>query len=170
MSKSNIDTLIFWDLIDNEEDGSILTLNQLKFHLEQNSSEDFPSEKTVSIETIRRHVDEKLHFTLKRTRPIEQSQFDNSTIQKWKNYIKNVLTDPIHYMDNCIFVNECGFNACMVPGRARSKRGKCSHIITKTKRAMNISIISTLSSTRIESIETRNLPGGTNTVIFDESL
>lgn len=81
-----------------------------------------------------------------------------------------MLTDAIHYMDNCIFVDECGLNACMVSGRVRSKRGKRSHVITETKRAMDISIISALSSTRIESIETKNLPGGTNAVIFDEFL
>ncbi|CEP16209.1 hypothetical protein [Parasitella parasitica] len=57
------------------------------------------------------------------------------------------------YNNNCIFVYEAGFNSCTVPRRARSRKGKKAHVLTKIKRAKNISIIGAISHTRLESLQ-----------------
>jgi hypothetical protein len=77
----------------------------LKFQLEQNFPEDFPNEAAISIEAVRRHIDEKLEFTLKRTRAIEERQVHDDVVERRKEYARKILTGSIHYMDNCIFVD-----------------------------------------------------------------
>jgi transposase len=158
------------DMMDNEDEGNIFTLEQLKFRLEQDFPEDFPTEESIDLETIRHYIDKKLEFTLKRTKAVEERQLESSTIEKRKQYARKVLTGAIHYMDNCVFVDEAGFTACMVPGRARAKKGKRAHTITKTKLVTNISVISALSSERIEFLQSKMVAGGTNALMFDEFL
>lgn len=157
-------------LIDEEEDGNILTLEQLRDKLRNKFPEDFPTEKSISLTAISKHVDDKLALTLKRSTPLEIAQETERTQELRVEYCQNLLPQGINYMDNCIFVDESGFNYCMVPGRARSLKGKKAHVLTKTKRGKNITIIGAISPRRVESLQAVIINKGTNRFIFGEFI
>ena len=63
-------------------------------------------------------------MSMKSCRPLEMAQETERTQSLRKEYCENLLPLGVNYMDNCIFVDEAGFNSRMVPGRARSLKGK----------------------------------------------
>lgn len=154
------------NIMDEEDEGNILTLDQLRDRLIQTFPGDFPNEKSLSLSAICNHINNHLEFTLKRAAPLEEAQLKETTMQKRLEYAVKLMPDGVNYLENCIFVDESGFNACMVPGRARSRKGKKAHILTKTKRAKNISIIGAISSRRVESLQAVMVNRGTNGEIF----
>ncbi|CEP15641.1 hypothetical protein [Parasitella parasitica] len=69
-------------------------------------------------------MNNKLQLTLKRTTPLEVTQEVERTQRLRREYCENLQAEGVNHTDNCIFVDETGFNSCMVPGRARSKKNK----------------------------------------------
>lgn len=152
--------------VDNEDEGSILTLESIRRLLMDNFPEDFPQKESISLTTICRYLNEKLTLTLKRASPIERAQESQKTKEARLAYCEWIFKKGISYNDDCIFVDESGFNACMVPGRARSLKGKKAHVMTKVKRAKNISIIAAMSARKVEYLEVLMVDRGTDRFIF----
>ncbi|KAI9333636.1 hypothetical protein BD770DRAFT_300365, partial [Pilaira anomala] len=57
------------------------------------------------------------------------------------------------YLSNCVFVGESNFNICMLTGRARSRKGKRSTVLSKVKRSVNLPIIGAMSAKKVESLQ-----------------
>jgi hypothetical protein len=53
------------DIADDGDEGNILTLEQLKFRLEDKFPEDFPNQEATSVAAIKYHLDNTLELILK---------------------------------------------------------------------------------------------------------
>ncbi|CEP16776.1 hypothetical protein [Parasitella parasitica] len=152
--------------VDEEDEEDILNLEQIRKRLLAGFPEDFPQRNSISINSICNYMNNKLQLTLKRTKPLDVAQEVERTQRLRRKYCENLQAEGVNYMDNCIFVDKAGLNSCMVPGRARSKKDEKAHVLTKTKRAKNMSIIGAISHTRLESLQAVIIDKGKDRFIF----
>ncbi|CAO0796517.1 unnamed protein product [Mucor circinelloides] len=131
--------------------------------------EQFPQlqEQGLDPSTLYKHiVKQHIGFTLKRTKPVEEKRNDPTTIARRKAYVDNMPIDGVSYKTNCIFLDEAGFNANLIRGEGWSRKGENSVVKTKTKRALNITILAAISYQGVESIQAKVVPGGTTGKYF----
>ncbi|CEP15855.1 hypothetical protein [Parasitella parasitica] len=148
------------------DENCTLTLGRIKEKL----FDRFPEmrEYDLSISGLFRHIVEHIGFTLKKTKPVEEKRNDPTTIAKRNAYVENMQFDGVSYKTNCIFVDEAGFNANLIRGQGWSKKGESSIVKTKTKRAINVSILAAISYQGVESVQAKMVAGGTTAAIFCE--
>lgn len=132
--------------------------------------EKFPllREQDLDPSTLYKHIIKNIGFTLKRTKPVEEKRNTPSTIAKRKAYVDNMPIDGVSYKTNCIFLDEAGFNSNLIRGEGWSRKGENSIVKTKTKRALNITILAAISYQGVESIQAKVVPGGTTGHIFSQ--
>jgi transposase len=141
-----------------------LTLGIMKERL----LEKFPDlvEKGISIPQIHRHVRQEIGFTLKRTKPVEEKRNSPEVIKSRAYFVSKLQDLGISYKTNCIFVDEAGFNSNLIRGKGYSKRGENAIVKTKTKRALNITILAAISYQGVEDVTAKMVKGGTNSELF----
>ncbi|CEP17317.1 hypothetical protein [Parasitella parasitica] len=122
----------------------------------------------LSISGLFRHIIEHISFTLKRTKPVEEKRNDPTTIAKRNACVENMQFDSVSYKINSIFVDEAGFDANLIREQGWSKKGESSIVKTKTKRAINVSILAAISYQGVEIIQEKMVNGGTTAAIFCE--
>lgn len=149
------------DLLDED---CTLTLGIIKQQLEERF------DLNVSIGTIWNHIVKNIGFTLKRTKPVEVRRNDPRTLEKRKDFIVDLAKKGAIYTDNCIFIDEAGFNANLIRGQGWSKKGEESVVTTRTKRALNLSILAAISFHGVERFEAKIVKGGTTGRIFAEFI
>lgn len=139
------------------DENNIITLAELKTKL----VEQFSDIENIAISTLCRHLKYVERLTLKRSTAMEEKRNDIVTLQKRKDFVMSLQPEGILYNKNCIFIDEAGFNINMVKGRARAKAGERAVIVTKTKRAKNVTILFALSADGVESCHAKVVEGGT---------
>ncbi|CAO3697920.1 unnamed protein product [Rhizopus stolonifer] len=76
------------------------------------------AEKHISTSGLWRYITERIGFTLKRTKAVEERRNTPGTIMQRYEYVVHRLPERgIAYKTNCIFVDEAGFNANLVRGQ-----------------------------------------------------
>ncbi|KAL7320146.1 hypothetical protein PS15m_000064 [Mucor circinelloides] len=74
-------------------------------------------ERGISTSGVWRFMEERIGFTLKRTKAVEERRNSEATIQQRYDYVGHRLPERgIAYKTNCIFVDKAGFNANLVRG------------------------------------------------------
>lgn len=139
------------NLIDGEDEENIFTLEQLKVRLLSQFPDDFTSFNSIGIDSLRIHFDKHLQITIRRVLPSETFQLIED--QDRQVYCDKLTKDGVKYMSNCVFVGESNFNICMLTGRARSKKGKRSTVLSKVKRSADLPIIGAMSAKKVESLQ-----------------
>ncbi|CEP13710.1 hypothetical protein [Parasitella parasitica] len=103
--------------------------------------------------TLWRFMMERIGFTLKRTKAVEERRDTSKTIQERYEYVVQRLPERgISYKTNWIFVDEAGFNANLIRGQGYSKKGSTSVVVNATKRAVNMSILAAISYHGVEGV------------------
>lgn len=151
-------------MVDETEDETLLTLNQLREHLYSSFPYDFlNTEKNsalLSLATLSRHVDKKLVLNLKRKKQEDESLLlslqDQHRIEFYESLKK-------HEINDVVFVDKSDFSASMVYSKARSMRNTKSN---KPKPIKHISIIGAMSLKRIESMQVVMIDKATDKFIF----
>ncbi|KAL7309335.1 hypothetical protein PS15m_012261 [Mucor circinelloides] len=130
--------------------------------------EQFPQlqEPGLDPSTLYKHIVKHIGFTLKRTKPVEEKRNDPTTIARRRAYVDNIPIDGVSYKTNCIFLDEAGFNANLIRGEGWSRKGENGVVKTKTKRALNVTILAAILYQGVESIQAKVVPGGTTGQIF----
>ncbi|CEP07258.1 hypothetical protein [Parasitella parasitica] len=127
------------------------------------------AEKNVSTSGLWRFMIERIGFTLKRTKAVEERRNTSETIQQRYEYVVQRLPERgISYKTNCIFVDEAGFNANLIRGQGYSKKGSTSVVVNATKRAVNMSILAAISYHGVEDVSVKLVKGGTTGEIFKQ--
>lgn len=128
------------------------------------------AEKGISPQQIHKHVIGKIGFTMKRTKPVEEKRNTPEVIKSRKEFESKLQELGISYKTNCIFVDEAGFNANLIRGRGYSRKGEDAVVKTKTKRAVNVTILAAISYQGVEDVTAKMIPGGTNADLFLEFI
>ncbi|CEP12687.1 hypothetical protein [Parasitella parasitica] len=143
------------------------TLDIIKEELESK----FPdlAEKNVSTSGLWRFMIERIGFTLKRTKAVEERRNTSETIQQRYEYVVQRLPERgISYKTNYIFVDEAGFNANLIRGQGYSKKGSTSVVFNATKRAVNMSILAAISHHGVEDVSVKLVKGSTTGEIIKQ--
>ncbi|CEP14235.1 hypothetical protein [Parasitella parasitica] len=141
------------------------TLDMIKEELQAK----FPelADKGISASGLWRFLTERIGFTLKRTKAVEERRNSPETIEQRYDYVVKRLPERgISYKTNCIFVDEAGFNANLIRGQGYSKKGSASVVVNASKRAVIISILAGISYHGVEDVSVKIVKGGTTGSIF----
>ncbi|CEG71373.1 hypothetical protein RMATCC62417_07117 [Rhizopus microsporus] len=99
------------------------------------------------------------NLTVKRAtlQPLARNSPDN--LEKRHSWIKKwAETTDMNYLQNCVFVDEAGFNINMRSSNARSIRGTPAIVETSTTRAITHTILGAITANDIIAIEIREPP------------
>lgn len=99
------------------------------------------------------------NLTVKRAtlQPLTRNSPDN--LEKRHSWIKKwAETTDMNYLQNCVFVDEAGFNINMRSPNARSIRGTPAIVETPTTRAITHTILGAITANDIIAIEIREPP------------
>lgn len=144
------------------------TLDILKEELMSN----FPdlTEMNNSTSGVWRFFIKRIGYTLARTKAVKERRNTPETINAPYEYVNKLLKEGIVYNNNCIFVDEAGFNANLIRGFGYSKKGSQNVVSTQSKRALNISILAGILYHGIENVSVKKVKGGTIGEIFKEFI
>ncbi|OAD71601.1 Homeodomain-like DNA binding domain-containing transcription factor [Phycomyces blakesleeanus NRRL 1555(-)] len=104
------------------------------------------------------------------TKAVEERRNDADVIEAKRKFVESLLELGIAYVANCIFIDKAGFNVNLICQQGWSKKGKNAIVRTKTKRALNISILAAISNNVVKSMSAKLVPKGTNAELFTEFL
>ncbi|KAG2234409.1 hypothetical protein INT48_003636 [Thamnidium elegans] len=137
-------------LIDEEDQENIFTLEQLKLKLLTEFPNHFTSFNSIGVNSLRLHFDQHLQVTMQRVDEVKNVQ---SNEKEKRVYCQGLTKHGVRYMTNCVFVAKSSFKICVITGRARSIKGKRSSVLTKTKKSNLVSMIGAISARKIESLQ-----------------
>ncbi|GAA5803104.1 hypothetical protein HPULCUR_008579 [Helicostylum pulchrum] len=137
-------------LIDEEDQENIFTLEQLKLKLLTEFPNHFTSFNSIGVDGLRLHFDQHLQVTMQRVEQVKSVQLNE---KEKRVYCQGLTKHGVRYMTNCVFVAESSFKICVVTGRARSIKGKRSNVLTKNKKSNLVTMIGAISARKIESLQ-----------------
>ncbi|CEP12412.1 hypothetical protein [Parasitella parasitica] len=117
------------------------TIDQLMDRL-KNSFEDL----SISKRTLHRYMADLWIFTLKRIQlePLERNTPER--IQSRKEWVQQAKEMGVDYMNNCVFIDEAGFNANLRRTQGWAPKGQTPIVKVLTARANSISILGATSA------------------------
>ena len=136
------------------------TLDDIKDALEQNL------QVAVAPSTLHRHLNEKCSLTLKRARRYPIRRTDDDTKDARFNFVTTLESSNIHYLTNCVFIDEASFQANMRRNYARSKKNEPAHIKVPKLRSSSLSLLAAICHDGLVEASIKIGKGGTKTVDF----
>ncbi|OAD68851.1 Homeodomain-like DNA binding domain-containing transcription factor [Phycomyces blakesleeanus NRRL 1555(-)] len=113
-------------ILDVIAENSTITLEELRLEVISH----FDDVKNVSVSTLCKYLRHFVRITLKRATPIEEKRNNEITLAKRHDFILSLQPEGILYYQNCIFIDEAGFNFNLIKGRARTKAGQPALVMT----------------------------------------
>ncbi|CAO3665054.1 unnamed protein product [Rhizopus stolonifer] len=148
------------------ESRSECTLDEISLLLQEEFPEDF--ERRLSVSAVHKHLVSKLNFTLKKAEIYSERRNHEEIRQKRYDYVNKIITeDRVHYGQNCVFVDETGFNLHINRTQARARRNEPARIIVPTSsKGRNVTIFGAISHRGVELLAKHNTDGTTRTTNF----
>ncbi|KAG1436130.1 hypothetical protein G6F56_013694 [Rhizopus delemar] len=104
------------------------TLEEISLLLQEEFPEDF--ERRLSVSAVHKHLVSKLNFTLKKAEVYSERRNHEEIRQKRYDYVNKIVTEErVHYGQNCVFVDETGFNLHVNRTQARARRNEPARIV-----------------------------------------
>lgn len=131
------------------EEHSEFTLLELTHALKEEFPEDF--EVPVSITAMHKVLTDKLSFSLKKAEIYNSRRTHDDIITERFEYATTIINEgQIKYLENCVFVDETGFNLHLNRTQARSKIGRPARIVVTGARGRNVTIFGAISHRGLE--------------------
>lgn len=97
--------------------------------------------KDISIPSLWKHVTVDCTFSLKRASLYNEERDAERTLRLRHEVVSKWKEIGVDFRNNCVFVDEAGFNTHMIRGRAWSKVGEPANVTVHKQRGANISIV-----------------------------
>ncbi|KAG0965562.1 hypothetical protein G6F25_008408 [Rhizopus arrhizus] len=102
---------------------------------------------SISKSGVDKHLKESCSYTLKRITKIPAKRNSPDVIELRFRAVEAWMKDSnISFMQNCIFIDEAGFNLHTVRSQGRSKKDKPAKVIVATTRGPSVSILGAICS------------------------
>lgn len=101
---------------------------------------------SISSSAVRNHMVNHCKLSLKNTKQYNLERDSDRTIKLRFDYITTWRADGVNYMENCVFIDEAGFNTHQTRIRGWSKVGEPAIAKVPKHKGTNISIIGCISS------------------------
>jgi hypothetical protein len=99
----------------------------------------------VSLSGFYKHIREECATSLKQATKYTIEQDTPRTIELRYNIVSQWKAAGVNFRENCVFVDETGFNSKLMRGRAWSKVGEPAVVKVHTQKGVNISIVEFIS-------------------------
>ncbi|KAI7846714.1 hypothetical protein BDC45DRAFT_69097 [Circinella umbellata] len=100
---------------------------------------------TISQSSLHRHLTQKCRLSLKRAGWYPERRTDTDTKRMREEWVRQYIhSKQIDYESNCIFIEECPFNASMRRNYGWSERGRPVRIKVKTRRSPTITLLAAI--------------------------
>lgn len=132
------------------EDRAEITLRDISLQLQDAFPEDFA--RPLSTSAISRFVINKLDFTLKKAQIYPVRRDSQEIRDKRREYCTKINEEQqVWYLQNCIFVDETGFNLHINRTQARTKRGTPARIkVDTSSKGRNLTVFAAMSHAGLE--------------------
>ncbi|KAG1470469.1 hypothetical protein G6F56_002669 [Rhizopus delemar] len=126
------------------------TLEEVSLLLQEEFPKDF--ERSLSVSAVHKHLISKLNFTLKKAEVYSERRNHEEIRQKRYDYVNKIVTEErVHYGQNCVFVDETGFNLNVNRTQARARRNEPARIVVpSSSKGRNVSIFGAISHRGVE--------------------
>ncbi|EIE90001.1 hypothetical protein RO3G_14712 [Rhizopus delemar RA 99-880] len=102
---------------------------------------------SISKSGVDKHLKESWSYTLKRITKIPAKRNSPDVIELRFRAVEAWIKDSnISFMQNCIFIDEAGFNLHTVKSQGRSKKGEPAKVVVATTRGPPVSILGAICS------------------------
>lgn len=97
------------------------------------SFEGFNLKSTV----VGKFISEECNFSIKRPTRHPAARNDEKRKRERFEWVQKITETDMNYLENCVFVDEAGFDINMIPRTARSERGKPAIVTTPSTKAIS---------------------------------
>ncbi|KAG2208189.1 hypothetical protein INT45_001260, partial [Circinella minor] len=102
----------------------------------------FPDIKSITLSGLHKHLVQHASLTLKKLDPIVAPRTSESTLNQRREKILQWLDDKeMDWFNNCVFIDEAGFNMHIRRNFGRSKRGLPAKVVLPANKDISISIL-----------------------------
>ncbi|EIE78614.1 hypothetical protein RO3G_03318 [Rhizopus delemar RA 99-880] len=109
-----------------------------------------------------KHLKEGCSYTLKRITKIPAKRNSPEVIELRFRAAEAWIKDSnISFMQNCIFIDEAGFNFHTVRSQGRSKKGEPAKVVVATTRGPSVSILGAICSLGVANVGLKVTKAGT---------
>lgn len=100
----------------------------------------------ISIPGLYKHIADKCCITLKQATKYTMERDALRTVELRFSIVSQWKAAGVNFSENCVFVDEAGFNSQLMRSRAWSKKGEPALVKVHTQKGVNISIVGCISS------------------------
>lgn len=140
------------------------TLEEIKAHLGQA----FPEVANISLSVLSKHIMKHCASTLKKAEIYRERRDDPEVRALRKAYIQKIMSSNVQYMNNCVFLDETGFNLHIHRNFARSPRNQPARIKVATNGGTNLTVLAAISNFGTVSVCHNVESGGTRVLHFQQ--
>ncbi|KAG1463930.1 hypothetical protein G6F56_005186 [Rhizopus delemar] len=142
------------------------TLEEISLLLQEEFPED--SERRLSVSAVHKHLVSNLNFTLKKAEVYSERRNHEEIRQKRYDYVNKIVSEErVHYGQNCVFVDETGFNLHVNRTQARARRNEPARIVVpSSSKGRNVTIFGAISHRGVELLAKHNTNGTTRSNNF----
>lgn len=94
---------------------------------------------------LRKHMTDKLALSLKKADPYRAERNSERIIDAGERAVRKWIEEGVDFLQNCVFMDEAGFNLQMTRSRAWSKKGTPAKVTVPTQKGTNVSIVGCIS-------------------------
>ncbi|EIE80620.1 hypothetical protein RO3G_05325 [Rhizopus delemar RA 99-880] len=117
---------------------------------------------SISKSGVDKHLKESCSYTLKRITKIPAKRNSPDVIELRFRAVEAWIKDSnISFMQNCIFIDEAGFNLHTVRSQGRSKKGEPAKVVVATTRGPSVSILGAICSLGVINVGLKVTKAGT---------
>ncbi|KAG1576847.1 hypothetical protein G6F46_005497 [Rhizopus delemar] len=139
------------------DNNPVVTLDQMVNAL----SDKFES-FSISKSGVDKHLKESCSYTLKRITKTSAKRNSSDVIELRFRAVETWIKDSnISFMQNCIFIDEAGFNLHIVRSQDRSKKGEPAEVVVATTRGPSVSILGAICSLGVVNVGLKVTKAGT---------
>ncbi|KAG1465651.1 hypothetical protein G6F56_004843 [Rhizopus delemar] len=120
----------------------------------------FNIERSHSISGIDYALKNRIQYTLKQIHKYPERRNDLDIRIQRRDYCSTLTSCDISYSNNCIFIDESGFNLWLTKGYTRSERGLPAFQTVSSQRKRNISLMAAMSVNAVQFCATNNTKHG----------
>ncbi|KAG2198142.1 hypothetical protein INT47_001540 [Mucor saturninus] len=100
----------------------------------------------ISIPGLYKHIADKCCITLKQATKYTMERDALRTVELRFSIVSQWKAAGVNFSENCVFVDEAGFNSQLMRSRAWSKKGEPALVKVHTQKGVNINIVGCISS------------------------